>query len=183
MNEDELGKEMIGHRILYSFAALILAFIVVTCLPGAGVKWQYETDSNSSTGQNQSFDSPSGSAPGTDGASSMQLGSSGSGSATSGSLWGWGGTPRGFSAKNGTLNYPSDYYSSHFDLGYPAENDTYGHNSLQNLSRYSTGFTTGGYAKGMNIASGLTSNGYSSYDPWNNYPGADPNYPNGYPSS
>ena len=175
--------EMKGHKILYSFVALILAVIVVTCFPVAGVKWQYETDANSTAGQSQPSDSSSGSAPAAVGASSKQAGSAGGATALGGSLWGWGGTPRGFSAKNGTLNYPADYYTSHFNLGYPAENDTYGHNSLQNLSQYSTGFTTGGAAKGMNIGSLVSSDGYSSFDSWNNYPGDDPHYPNGYPSS
>lgn len=185
VHEDELGMEMKEHKNLYLaalVAALILAFAVALCLPGAAVTWQYENDSNSTAGQGQASGSLSGSASGAGGASPVQIGSSGSGTAASGSLWGWGGTPRGFSVNNGTLGYPADYYTGHFNLGYPTQNDTYGSNSQQNLSRYSTGFTTGGLAKGMNIASVL-SDGYSSYDPWNNYPGYDPNYPNGYPSS
>jgi hypothetical protein len=179
--------EMNKHRILYLVAALILVSVVANTFSGAAVVWQYEADSNSTAGQSQvsgsGSGSSSGSASGASSTSPTQIGSSGSGPAASSSLWGWGSTPRGFSAKNGTLSYPSDYYSPHFNLGYPAENDTYGHNSLQNLSQYSTGFTTGRLAKGMNIGSLLSSDGYSSYDPWNNYPGDDPNYPNGYPSS
>jgi len=170
-------------RLAASIAALILASAAVLCLPGAAVTWQYETDSNSTAGQGQASVSPSGSASGAGGVSPVKIRSSGSGKAASGSLWGWGGAPRGFSVNNGTLGYPADYYTGHFNLGYPAQNDTYGRNDQRNLSRYSTGFTTGGLAKGMNIGSILSSDGYSSYDPWNNYPGYDPNYPNGYPSS
>jgi hypothetical protein len=169
-------------RLAASIAALTLAFAAVLCLPGAAVTWQYENDSNSTAAQVQASVSPSDSASGAGGASPIQIGSSGSRTAASGSLWGWGGTPRGFSIYNGTLGYPADYYTAHFNLGYPTQNDTYGRNDQQNLSRYSTGFTTGGAARGVNIAS-ILSDGYSSYDPWNNYPGYDPNYPNGYPSS
>ena len=36
----------------------------------------------------------------------------------SGSLWGWGGTPRGFSVNNGTLGYPADYYTGQYRAFY-----------------------------------------------------------------
>lgn len=176
------SMEMNKHRFLYSVAALILASVVANTFFGAAVVWQYEADSNSTAGQSQASDSGSGSASGASSASPVQIGSSGSGSAASSSLWGWGSTPRGFSAKNGTLSYPSNYYTAQFNLGYPTQNDAYGKTNTKNLSHYSTGFTTGGLANGMNIAS-ILAEGKSSYDPWNNYPGDDPNYPNGYPSS
>jgi hypothetical protein len=74
-----------------------------------------------------------------------------------------------------------DYYTSGFKLGYNNSGSAYGQNNLQNLSHYSTGFTTG-YLPGYDISS-LISDEKSSYDPWNNYPGYDPNYPYGYTSS
>jgi len=174
--------EMNKHRLLYSVLALILASVVVFTFSGLAVVWQYEGDSNSTLGQDQASGSTSGSASGASSTPPVQIVSSGSGSAASSSLWGCGSTPRGFSVANGTLNYPSNYYTPKFNLGYPTQNDTYGKTNTKNLSHYSTGFTTGGLANGMNIAS-ILAEGKSTYDPWNNYPGDDPNYPNGYPSS
>lgn len=84
--------------------------------------------------------------------------------------------------KNGTLYYPDDYYTSRFHLGYNGSGVPYGQTKLDDLSHYSTGFATGYFVEsnpGYNINS-LIGDGRSSYDPWNNYPGYDPNYPYGY---
>jgi hypothetical protein len=145
--------------------ALAVAVMILS-ISGVGVVWQYEGNSSSSS-QNMHIE-PSSS---TDASASNAVNSG---------LWGWGGTPRGFSVGNGTLNYPDDYYTSHFNLGYNNSGPSYGQTKLANLSKYSTGFTTG-YNAGYNIYS-LLADGQSSYDPWNNYPGYDPNYPYGYVS-
>jgi len=165
---------MLRQRIFPAFVAIVM----MLCLSGVGVEWQYvdhfSPDSQNAQPSLSSAPSASdvnGKAPSTD-----------SSSATDGSLWNWGGSPRGFSVTNGTLKYPDDYYTSHFNLGYNKSVPSYGQNKLQNLSQYSTGFVTGyttGYYPGYNINS-LLSDGKSSYDPWNNYPGYDPNYPFGY---
>jgi len=145
----------------------LIAIFVMLCLSGVGVVWQY-VDSYSSDSQNLL---PS-------------LSSAEKSFATGVGLWSWGGSPRGFSINNGTLKYPDDYYTSHFNLGYGKSDFPYGQNKLQNLSHYSTGFATGFIMNypGYNIY-GLLSDGTSSYDPWNNYPGYDPNYPYGYTGS
>ncbi len=166
-------EKMCRQRI---FPALV--FIVMTlCLSGVGVVWQYVDNfsSDSQSAQPSLSSAPSvsdvkGKAPSND-----------SSFANDGGLWNWGGSPRGFSVTNGTLKYPDDYYTSHFNLGYNKSEPPYGQNKLQNLSHYSTGFATG-YYPGYNIYS-LLSDGKSSYDPWNNYPGYDPNYPYGYAGS
>jgi hypothetical protein len=167
---------MCKQRIL---AALVTIFMML-CLSGVGVVWQY-VDSYSSDSQN-SQPSLSAAASASD---VMGKASSNDGSfATGVGLWSWGGSPRGFSVANGTIKYPDDYYTSHFNLGYGKSEPSYGQNKLQNLSQYSTGFATGFATDypGYNIYS-LLSDGKSSYDPWNNYPGYDPNYPYGYTGS
>lgn len=177
------------QRIFLVFAVAAM----ISCIAGSSVVWQYESNSSGDSGgssqetpQVQSFDSP-----GSNGSlfnESFDLSkldrtaaSSGSSSAASGSLWSWGSTPRGFSVNNGTLEYPDDYYTSHFNLGYGDSGIEYGQTKLQNLSRYATGFSTGYY--GGNSIYSLLADGKSTYDPWNNYHGYDPNYPYGYPSS
>ncbi len=145
----------------------LIAIFVMLCLSGVGVVWQY-VDSYSSDSQNLQPSLSSAEKP----------------FATGVGLWSWGGSPRGFSVNNGTLKYPDDYYTSHFNLGYGKSDFPYGQNKLQNLSHYSSGFATGFITNypGYNIY-GLLSDGTSSYDPWNNYPGYDPNYPYGYTGS
>ena len=155
--------------------AMISCFTIclTICLTGESVVWQYEGNSSSSSGSQQVPPSPSPEASASNSSAAHQT--------ASGSLWGWGGTPRGFSASNGTLEYPDDYYTSHFNLGYGDSGIAYGQTKLNNLSQYATGFSTGYYA-GNSIYS-LIADSNSSYDPWNNYHGYDPNYPYGYPSS
>jgi len=168
------------------FRALLLTLSVlamIDCLCGAAVVWKYEGNASTSSGSEpvQPALPPvfSGSnVPGNE--SSVDSSTSQDSSSKDGSLWGWGGTPRGFSVVNGTLDYPDDYYTSHFSRGYN-NSVSYGQNKLTNLSQYSTGFSTGYYA-GNSIYS-LLSDSKSSYDPWNNYPGYDPNYPHGYSST
>jgi hypothetical protein len=168
------------------FRALLLALSVsamIYCLCGAAVVWNYEDNASKSSSSEpiQPALPPvfSGSnVPGN--ASSSANTASTDSSSKDGGLWRWGGTPRGFSVANGTLDYPDDYYTSHFNKGYN-NSASYGQNKLSNLSQYSTGFSTGYYA-GNSIYS-LLSDGKSSYDPWNNYPGYDPNYPYGYSST
>ncbi|MDD4162666.1 MAG: hypothetical protein PHW87_09340 [Methanothrix sp.] len=170
-------EKMRRQRIFPALVAIVMMF----CLSGIGVVWQYEDNTSSDSQHSQpSFSSAAS-------ASDIQdkTPSNDSSFATDGTLWSWGGTPRGFSVTNGTLKYPDDYYTSRFNLGYNESEPSYGQNKLQNLSQYSTGFATGfptGYYPGYNIYS-LLSDGKSSYDPWNNYPGYDPNYPYGYASS
>ena len=156
--------------------ALAVAVIVLS-ISGVGVVWQYEGNSSSSSQHIEPSSSTDASA-----SNAQNTSSAGSSNAVNSGLWGWGGMPRGFSVDNGTLNYPDDYYTSHFNLGYNNSNSrpSYGQTKLANLSQYSTGFTTG-YNAGYNIYS-LLADGQSSYDPWNNYPGYDPNYPYGYVS-
>ena len=171
MDHDTMGLEkMCKQRII---PALVAIFMML-CLSGIGVVWQYVDSYNSDSQSSQpslssaaSSSDVKGKAPSTDGSFAID-----------GSLWSWGGSPRGFSVANGTLKYPDDYYTSHFNLGYKKFEPSYGQNKLQNLSQYSTGFATGFTTDypGYNIYS-LLSDGKSSYDPWNNYPGYDPNYP------
>lgn len=166
---------------------------MISCIAGSSVVWQYESNSSGNSG-GSSAETPQ--SPSSDSRESNDksfnesfdiskfnrtASSSGSSSAASGSLWNWGSTPRGFSVNNGTLEYPDDYYTSHFNLGYGDNGIAYGQTKQQNLSRYATGFSTGYYA-GNSIYS-LLADGNSTYDPWNNYHGYDPNYPYGYPSS
>ncbi|MFZ2473351.1 MAG: hypothetical protein WAW52_15585 [Methanothrix sp.] len=170
-------EKMCRQRVFPAFFAIVL----MLCLSGVGVVWQY-VDNFTSDSQNAQPSLSSASS-----ASDVQgkAPSNGSSFATDGSLWSWGGSPRGFSVNNGTLKYPDDYNTSHFNLGYNKSEPSYGQNKLQNLSHYSTGFATGfitGSYPGYNIYS-LLSDGTSSYDPWNNYPGYDPNYPYGYTGS
>ncbi len=166
------------HRII----SALFTVVIVVCLSGTGVVWQYENNSTSDSESNQPFHLPIGIV------SNAPIGTAPSDSSsmrTNSNLWSWGGAPRGFTVANETLNYPSDYYTSRFNMGYGNIGSPYGQNNLQNLSRYSTGFATG-YATdypGYNLNSILSSNEKSSYDPWNNYPGYDPNYPYGYGSS
>jgi len=160
---------------------VLFAIVMMLCMSAVGVVWQYE-DRNSSDSQNAqpSLSSAASASEVTGKAPSNDISF-----ATDGSLWSWGGSPRGFSVANGTLKYPVDYYTSRFNLGYDRSEPSYGQNKLQNLSQYSTGFATGfitGNYPGYNIYSLLT-DGKSSYDPWNNYPGYDPNYPYGYVGS
>jgi hypothetical protein len=145
----------------------LIAIFVMLCLSGVGVVWQY-VDSYNSDSPKPQF------------SLSSATSSTEKSFATGVGIWSWGGTPRGFSVNNGTLKYPDDYYTSHFNLGYGKSDSPYGQNKLQNLSQYSTGFATGFTTNypGYNIYS-LLSDGTSSYDPWNNYPGYDPNYPYG----
>jgi hypothetical protein len=160
-------EKMSSQRIL---PALVVASMMF-CLSVVGVVWQYEDNSSSGSQHSQPSLSPASSVSfAQDKAPSNDVSS-----ANDGSLWSWGGTPRGFSATNGTLKYPNDYYTSRFNLGYNKRVPSYGQNKLQNLSQYSTGFTTG-YYPGYSINS-LLSDEKSSYNPWNNYPGYDPNYP------
>jgi hypothetical protein len=174
------------RKIFLAMAVVALIF----CITGGCVVWQYEGNSSSNSQKIPLTPSSSGAISSNDSSYNASnalsnldriAASSGSSSAASGSLWGWGGTPRGFSVSNGTLEYPDDYYTSHFNLGYGDSGIAYGQTKLQNLSRYSTGFSTGYYA-GNSIYS-LLADSNSTYDPWNNYPGYDPNYPYGYPSS
>ena len=169
-------EKMFKQRI---FPALV-AIIIMLSLSGVGVVWQY-VDSYSSDSQN-SLPSLSLDASASDVKGKAQ--STDSSFANGVGFWSWGGSPRGFSVSNGTLKYPDDYYTSHFSLGYNKSGPSYGQNKLQNLSHYSTGFATGFTANypGYNIYR-LLSDGKSSYDPWNNYPGYDPNYPYGYTGS
>jgi len=175
---------------------IILAVAVaamISCIAGSSVVWQYESNSSGNSGGSSqknpqsTLSDPSGSNDSLFNESfdlsklDRPAASSGSSSAASGSLWSWGSTPRGFSVNHGTLEYPDDYYTSHFNLGYGDSGIAYGQTKLQNLSRYATGFSTGYYA-GNSIYS-LLADGNSTYDPWNNYHGYDPNYPYGYPSS
>lgn len=172
MRNEKIGKQGI-------FPALAIIIFMMLCLPGAAVDWQYV--------DKYSPDSMSGSSSLPSAASASDVNSSRPAersAAIGGGLWGWGSTPRGFSVSNGTLKYPDDYYTSHFNLGYGKTESPYGKNKLENLSQYSTGFVTGFITNypGYNIYS-LLSDSKSGYDPWNNYPGYDPNYPYGYPSS
>jgi hypothetical protein len=159
---------------------VLFVSLVMLSISGDGVVWQYEDNISSVSSQTEPS-SPS-SLPAASPVASASDVRNTSSSATSSpvysGLWGWGGAPRGFSVENGTLKYPDDYYTSHFSLGYNNSKPTYGQTNLANLSRYSSGFTTG-YNPGYNIYS-LLADGPSSYDPWNNYPGYDPNYPYGY---
>ena len=160
-----------------SILPALISIFMVLCLSASAVEWQYVGSYSPD---------PSNTKPAitsTEPLSNVNIRSLSLDStiARSSGLWGWGGTPRGFSASNGTLKYPDDYYTSHFNLGYGKSESPYGKNSLQNLSKFATGFATG-YATdnpGYNIYS-LLSDGKSTYDPWNNYPGYDPNYPYGY---
>lgn len=170
------------------FCTLLLALsilVMIDCLCGAAVVWKYEDNPSSSASSGSEPVQPalppvfSGSNVPSN-ASSQASSTSENSSSEDGGLWGWGGTPRGFSVVNGTLDYPDDYYTSHFNRGYN-NSVSYGQNKLSNLSQYSTGFSTGYYA-GNSIYS-LLSDSKSSYDPWNNYPGYDPNYPHGYSST
>ncbi len=165
--------KMCKYRIL----SALFAAVMVSCLPVFAVVWQYEDNSSSESQLSQISLSPTTIA--TKAQTNAEATNSSSG--TDGNIWGWGGTPRGFSSSNGTLKYPLDYYTSRFNLGYNNRVSPSGQNNLQNLSHYSTGFTTG-YLPGYDISS-LLSNEKSSYDPWNNYPGYDPNYPYGYTST
>jgi hypothetical protein len=167
------AAKMFRYRVL----SALIAAVMVSCLPVLAVLWQYEGNSSSEPQQSQTSLSPNAIAAN----AQSNAESNNSSSANDGGIWNWGGTPRGFSTSNGTLKYPADYYSSRFNLGYNNSVSPYGKNNLQNLSHYSTGFTTG-YLPGYDISS-LLSDEKSSYDPWNNYPGYDPNYPYGYPSS
>lgn len=159
---------------------VLVAIFMMLCLSGVGVVWQY-VDRYSSDSQNAQ---PSSSSAASSSDVKGKVPSTDSSFAIGGSLWNWGGSPRGFSVTNGTLKYPDDYYTSHFSLGYNKSEPSYGQNKLQNLSQYSTGFATGFITDypGYNIYR-LLSDGKSSYDPWNNYPGYDPNYPYGYTGS
>ncbi|OPY54309.1 MAG: hypothetical protein A4E49_01128 [Methanosaeta sp. PtaU1.Bin112] len=163
-----------------SILLVLIAVFMVLYLSVAAVEWQYVgsyTPASSKYQTDIASTSPSSDAK----SKTLSLDST---IAISSGLWGWGGTPRGFSVSNGTLKYPEDYYTSHFNLGYGKIESPYGKNNLQNLSKYTTGFATG-YATnnpGYNIYS-LLSDGKSTYDPWNNYPGYDPNYPYGYSGS
>jgi hypothetical protein len=165
--------KMFRYRIL----SALIAAVMISCLPVFAVVWQYEDNSSSELQQ-----SPTSLSPAVIATKAQTIAqSTNSSSANDGDIWSWGGTPRGFSTSNGTLKYPLDYYTSGFKLGYNNSGSAYGQNNLQNLSHYSTGFTTG-YLPGYDISS-LISDEKSSYDPWNNYPGYDPNYPYGYTSS
>ena len=157
-----------GQKVLLTLTVVAVMSCITVCLTGDSVVWQYEGNSSSSSGSSSQQISPSPS-PG-----AFASNSSAASQTASGSLWGWGGAPRGFSASNGTLEYPDDYYTSHFNLGYGDSGIAYGQTKLQNLSHYATGFSTGYYA-GNSIYS-LIADGNSSYDPWNNYHGYDPNY-------
>jgi hypothetical protein len=161
-----------------NFLALVVA-VAMLSISGVGVVWQYEGNSSSSSQHIEPSASPS-SSPDALASNAQNTSFAGSSNAVYSGLWGWGGAPRGFSVDNGTLDYPDDYYTSHFNLGYNNSGPSYGQTKLDNLSQYSTGFTTG-YNAGYNIYS-LLADGKSSYDPWNNYPGYDPNYPYGYVS-
>ena len=156
-------KTLLGLMVVTMISCLAI------CLTGDSVVWQYEGNSSSrSSSDSQQIPQsllPEASASNPSAASQI----------ASGSLWGWGGTPRGFSANNGTLEYPDDYYTSHFNLGYGDSGIAYGQTKLNNLSNYATGFSTGYYAG--NSINGLIADSNSSYDPWNNYHGYDPNYP------
>ena len=127
-------EKMCKQRI---FPALVAIFMML-CLSGVGVVWQYVDSSSDSQNAQPSLSAAAsasdvkGKAPSTD-----------SSFANGGGLWSWGGSPRGFSVTNGTLKYPDDYYTSHFNLGYNKSEPSYGQNKLQNLSQYSTGFATG----------------------------------------
>jgi hypothetical protein len=185
-------KRSMQKIILNITAILIVATAaMISCIGASCVVWQYEGDPSSSseqispshfsdaqTSNNSSSDASNGLFNLDRSATSS---SSSSSSSSSGSLWNWGGAPRGFSVSNGTIKYPDDYYTSHFNLGYGDRGIAYGQTKLQNLSRYATGFSTGYYA-GNSIYS-LLADSNSTYDPWNNYHGYDPNYPYGYPSS
>ena len=156
-------KTLLGLMVVTMISCLAI------CLTGGSVVWQYEGNSSSSSSSvsQQIPPSPSPGASESNPSSAPQT--------ASGSLWGWGGTPRGFSASNGTLEYPDNYYTSHFNLGYGDSGIVYGQTRLKNLSNYATGFSTGYYAG--NSIYGLIADSNSSYDPWNNYHGYDPNYP------
>jgi len=159
-------------QVTVALTVLLLAVSLST-----GVQWQYEGESGESW---QNLSSPSALAPPLSGEDAPPGAVDLTTNMSSSGLWSWGGAPRGFTVANGTLHYPADYYTSHFNTGssrYPTR-----YNYSQNLSRYSTGFTTGYYA-GINIMNILSPGEISSYDPWNNYPGYDPNYPHGYGSS
>ena len=159
---------MICRKKTYlGLAVIAMISCLIVCLTGESVVWQYEGNSSLSSGTQQVPQSPLPEASASNSSAVHQT--------ASGSLWGWGGTPRGFSASNGTLEYPDDYYTSHFNLGYGDSGIAYGQTKLNNLSHYATGFSTGYYA-GNSIYS-LIADGNSSYDPWNNYHGYDPNYP------
>lgn len=159
-------KQMIFPVLMSIFALLSLSAV--------GTDWQYVDSYHPDSAKSQSSLSSNAPASSING---IELSAAGSIAIGSG-LWSWGGTPRGFSVNNGTLKYPEDYYTSHFDLGYGKSDSQYGQNRLQNLSQYSAGYATGFATDypGYNIYS-LLSDGTSSYDPWNNYPGYDPNYP------
>jgi hypothetical protein len=168
-----LSEMTCRKKTFLGLTVIAMISCIAVCLTGESVVWQYEGNSSSSSGSQQVPPSLSPEASASNSSAAHQT--------ASGSLWGWGGTPRGFSASNGTLEYPDDYYTSHFNLGYGDSGIAYGQTKLNNLSNYATGFSTGYYA-GNSIYS-LIADSNSSYDPWNNYHGYDPNYPYGYPSS
>lgn len=183
IRERDMGVTRSGkHRI--SLALLVL--ILMACLSGAGVQWQYETGSGEA-----SKPQPSASAAGAgveyEPASQVSAPAAGEapGEAAStgktGSLWSWGGAPKGFKISNGTLQYPPGYYTPW--MGYPDSYYGYtqsglypSYNEPRVYHGYSFGFSTGVHP-GFTIMSLLYPNDTSGYDPWNNYPGYDPRFP------
>ncbi|HPS91289.1 MAG TPA: hypothetical protein PKV33_03950 [Methanothrix sp.] len=173
--------ENISKNGVFPALSISLAIIfTVLSLPGMAVVWQY-VDSYSPASSNAQTSLSSAACTSDVNSKVLPVGRS---NPIGGGLWSWGSTPRGFSVTNGTLKYPDDYYTSQFNLGYGRTESPYGKNKLENLSQYSTGFATGFLTDypGYNIYS-LLSDSKSGYDPWNNYPGYDPNYPYGYPGS
>ncbi len=169
-----------SHRI----SLALLALILMACLPGAGVPWQYETGSGGA-----SQPQPSASAASAAYEPASQISAPPAGAATGGGgstgekgdLWSWGGAPKGFKVSNGTLQYPPGYYTPW--MGYP--DSYYGYtwsglyptyNEPRVYHGYSFGFSTGVHP-GFTIMGLLYPNDSSGYDPWNNYPGYDPRFP------
>jgi hypothetical protein len=114
-------EEICKQRVLPA----LIALFVMLCLSGVGIEWQY-VDSYNSDSQNAHSSLSS------DTSASDVIGkvpSTEKSFATGAGLWSWGGTPRGFSVKNGTFKYPEDYYTSQFNLGYGKSESPYGYTS------------------------------------------------------
>ncbi len=161
----------------------LIALAAVACSSGAGVPWIYENDSNAASLHSSPMEVKPSSATSTENTASAQIDAiaKNAPSKKKGSLWSWGGAPKGFTASNGTLYYPPGYYypwtgfpDSYY--GYTKSGYYPGYTEPKTYSGYSFGYSSGTHP-GFAIMSLLYPNDASGYDPWNNYPGYDPRFP------
>ncbi|OPY52168.1 MAG: hypothetical protein A4E48_01255 [Methanosaeta sp. PtaU1.Bin060] len=177
------GRKM-GARIpeIHRKSLALLALVLMACLSGAGVQWQYETSSGEPS-QSQSSATSAGAAyePASQITAPAETAGEGESTDKKGGLWSWGGAPKGFSVSNGTLQYPPGYYTPWMGLpdsyyGYTWSGLYPTYNEPKVYHGYSFGFATGAHP-GFTIMGLLYPNDTSGYDPWNNYPGYDPRFP------